>query len=619
MDDALKFARVRDIVSRLCSSADTPAAERLSAFKQIAELGGLPNMAPLLPLLLSLDGKPYTVIDKHFQFETLFYTRMPKNMVLKTGRQVGKSTVMSAHGIITCTSIPYFRTLYITPLFEQVRRLSNNYVRPFIDQSPVRDLWSGSSTENSVLQRSFKNYSMMQFSFALIDADRVRGVRADKMVIDEVQDMNRDHIPIIKETMSASPWGMSQFTGTPKTPENTLEGLWLSSSQAEWAIPCLACGKWNIASAGHDLERMIGPWRADISEDNPGTICASPKCGKVIHPKLGRWLHRHPDKRFQFAGYHIPQPVMWIHYSQPAKWAELLAKREGLGNYTPDKFQNEVLGESCGVGVQLVSMAELQRAADPARVNNPRDPKAAAERLERYEHRVLAVDWGGGGEAGVSLTVMAVLGIKSNGRIDVIWSRRLHTPHDHLAEAVEVRAAFRLFKCNFLAHDYTGAGTLRETFLVQSGIPVDKLIPIQYVRAASANVMNYVKPTAIHPRAYWRLDKTRSLLLTCASIRLGRIRFFAYDHKSTDDPGLIHDFLALTENKVETRLGSDVYTINRNPNLTDDFAQAVNIGCCALWRVTGKWPTLTDPKYTLSEEVKKLIAPEEGWEQGKDY
>lgn len=616
MDDSVKQNRLQKILDELFGPrpADAPApsaADRLSAFKEVAAEGGLPNMAPLLPMLLSLDGKPYTVIDKHFQFETLFYTRMPKNMVLKTGRQVGKSTVMSAHGIITCTSVPYFRTLYVTPLFEQVRRLSNNYVRPFIDQSPVKDLWSGTSTENSVLQRSFKNNSMMQFSFALLDADRVRGVRADKMVIDEVQDMNRDHIPIIREVMSASPWGMSQFTGTPKTPDNTIEGLWLSSSQAEWFTKCPhgGCGHWNIACTSHDLRQMIGRLRDDISERNPGTVCA--KCQKVIDPKTGRWVHRYPDKRFQFAGYHIPQPIMWIHYAHYEKWAELLGKQDGIGNYTPDKFINEVLGESCGVGVQLVSMVDLQRAADADRVNDPRNPgKASVEQnLKRYKYRVLAVDWGGGGEEGISLTVCAVLGVLSSGKIEVIWARRLHTPHDHLQEAQDCLRIFKQFRCHFIAHDYTGAGTLRETFLVQTGIDVEKLIPIQYVRAATAAIMNHVKPTAIHPRRYWRVDKTRSLLTTCAAIRLGRIRFFAYDYKSNDDPGLLHDFLALTENKVETRLGSDIYTINRNPQLTDDFAQAVNIGCCALWYITKNWPSLIDNKYTIASSAANEVAP----------
>ncbi len=591
--------------------ASLPDIDKLNLFLKIVQDGRLPNFSPLLPLVLTLDGKPYSLAN-HFQFETLFYTRMPKSMVLKTGRQVGKSTVGSAHGVITCTSIPYFRTLYITPLFEQVRRLSNNYVRPFVEQSPVRALWTGTNTENSVLQRSFRNYSMMQFSFASLDADRVRGIRSDKVVIDEVQDMDRDLIPIIKETMSASPWAISQYSGTPKTPDNTIEGLWLMSSQAEWCIPCKACGKLNIASVKHDLENMIGPMKEDMSEDNPGTICA--KCSKTIHPKQGRWIHRYPERRFQFAGFHVPQPIMHIHYSEPAKWAELLAKREGYGNYTPEKYMNEVLGESCGTGVQLVSMEELQQACVLQHPNAPREPASCATNLSKYRYRVLAIDWGGGGEEGVSLTVATVLGITPTGVIDVLWGRRLMTPHDHLAEAQQCLAYFSTFNCSFVAHDYTGAGALRETFLCQAGVPYDRIIPIQYVRAAASKIMSVVKPTANNPRTYYRVDKTRSLLTTCAAIRMKRIRFFKYDYKSTDDPGLIHDFLALTEQKTETRVGSDMYTITRNPHLSDDFAQAVNIGACGLWYTTNSWPVFNVPsKFVITDEIEKALNPEASW------
>jgi len=598
------------VASKISSLSDM---DRLNLFLKLVKEGKVPNFSPLLPLVLTLDGKPYS-LSNHFQFETLFYTRMPKSMVLKTGRQVGKSTVGSAHGVITCTSIPYFRTLYITPLFEQVRRLSNNYVRPFVEQSPVRTLWTGTNTENSVLQRSFRNYSMMQFSFASLDADRVRGIRSDKVVIDEVQDMDRDLIPIIKETMSASNWGISQYSGTPKTPENTIEGLWLMSSQAEWCIPCKACNKLNIASIKHDLEKMIGPCRDDISETRPATVCA--KCGKMIFPWEGRWIHRYPERRFQFAGFHVPQPVMHIHYSEPAKWAELTAKREGYGNYTPEKYMNEVLGESCGTGVQLVSMDDLQRACTLEHANAPRDPSSCVKDLKKYRYTALAVDWGGGGEDGVSLTVIAVMGITHTGVVDVIWARRLMTPHDHIQEAQNCLDIYNMFGCDFLAHDYTGAGSLRETFLCQAGVPYKRIIPIQYVRAASAKIMSVVKPTETNPRTYYRIDKTRSLLTVCAAIRTQKMRFFKYDYRSTDDPGLIHDFLALVEQKTETRIGSDIYTITRNPQLSDDFAQAVNIGACALWYTTNGWPALHLPnKFIMSEEIERSLQPERPWQE----
>jgi hypothetical protein len=297
------------------------------------------------------------------------------------------------------------------------------------------------------------------------------------------------------------------------------------------------------------------------------------------------------------------------------KWTELLAKREGLGNYTPDKYLNEVLGESCGTGVQLVSMKELQDACTLPYENNPREPGRTIEKLDdeatRYRHKILAVDWGGGGVSGISLTVAVVMGITSTGTIEVLWARRLMTPHDHLLEAKQCLDYYNMFKCSFVAHDYTGAGSLRETFLCQAGVPYERIIPIQYVRAASSKIMSVVKPTNNNPRLYYRVDKTRSLLTTCAAIRTKRVKFFKYDYRSTDDVGLIHDFLALVEQKTETRVGSDMYTITRNPQLSDDFAQAVNIGCCSLWHATNGWPNLNMPsKFIISDETEKMLNPE---------
>jgi len=48
--------------------------------------------------------------------------------------------------------------------------------------------------------------------------------------------------------------------------------------------------------------------------------------------------------------------------------------------------------------------------------------------------------------------------------------------------------------------------------------------------------------------------------------------------------------LALVESKTESRLGGDIYTITRNTLLSDDFAQAVNLGACSLWHVNEAWP-----------------------------
>lgn len=500
------------------------------------------------------------------------------------------STSLASHGVILSNCIPNFKTLYIAPLYEQIRRFSNNYVRPFIDRSPIKQLWSGTTTENSVLQRTFKNHSMMIFSFALLDADRVRGVSADKVAIDEVQDMDPDHLPIIGETMSHSKWGLHQYTGTPKTLDNPIEGLWRRSSQAEWFVPCYqpGCNTWNIPSMEYHIEEMIGPWHEWISENHPAIICH--KCKKPIDPRPphGRWVHRYRDRRQTFAGYHVPQIIMPLHCLKANKWQELIGKKETTA---PNVFYNEVLGESVDAGQKIITETDLRRAADLPWVNEPNQPNPDMTKLLKYyKTRIMAVDWGGGGEDGVSFTTCALMGLTPDNKIHVLWGKRLLTPSDHLREAREIIHWVRQFGCEVVAHDYTGAGTVRETVLVQAGYDLHRIMPIAYVRAASSNLLRPVPATPLHDRAHYRLDKTRSLLYTCQAIKLRMVRFFQYDFKDQDHPGLIADFLALVEEKASSRLGGDIYTITRNDMLTDDFAQSVNIGCAALWHMGGCWP-----------------------------
>lgn len=521
------------------------------------------------------------------------------------------STSIAAHGVILAAMAPghkkKFDTLYVTPLFEQIRRFSNNYVRPFIVESPIKSLLISTSTENSVLQRSFRNGSIMHFSYAGLTADRTRGIRADRCAFDEVQDIDPEHFKVIEECMSHSEWGISQYTGTPKTKDNTIETKWEQSSQAEWVITCArgACSAENIPSMDQHLDKMIGPYRDDISEDSPGLVCY--KCSRPLHPRNGRWRHRYPDRKFTFAGYHVPQVIMPVHYADPEKWSVLLSKRDTSSAAT---FYNEILGESYDIATKLLTKTELETAG----CLNENDEDIAVQKCGMYINRVLAVDWGGGGEDGVSYTALAVLGFRTDGKIDVIFGKKSMTPHDHVAEARECRRLFQKFHCSILAHDYSGAGTLRETLLIQTGMAVERLMPIQYVRAASHNILTYIPASDQHPRSHYRVDKARSLQLTCYSIKLGQVKLFKYDFKSPEHPGLLHDFLALVENKVPTAHGSDMYTIQRNPLLSDDFAQAVNLGCCALWHMNNAWPNFSaiEARWRIDQETMNSVGQIDG-------
>jgi hypothetical protein len=316
--------------------------QKLEALNTLNKDGGLDTVVPFLPLCLNLNGKPYH-LGEHFPFEPLYNRHLPESMAVKSGRQVAKSTNQAARGLLISVILPYFTTLYVTPLYEQVRKFSTEYVAKFIEESPLKQYWSGTSTVNSVLHRSFKNHSKMYFSFAGVTADRIRGISAKMVAFDEIQDLDPNHLPVIRETMSHSDFGagLSVYTGTPKSLDNTLEREWRRSSQAEWMIPCPACPKENYPCLGLDLDKMIGEWHdgigplrptpeqlwAKVKAGVPALVCA--RCGHWLDPRAGRWMHKYPRLRYDYPGYHIPQIIMPHHCENGKRWAKILAKRAG--------------------------------------------------------------------------------------------------------------------------------------------------------------------------------------------------------------------------------------------------------------------------------------------------
>lgn len=603
-----------EVGSRIVSSATWDDVEiALASFGEWMKTKKTPTLTPLLPLLFRIEGKPFTLRGRE-PFELLFRTRMPRKFIGKTGRQLGKSRGLIAQGLTQSAVRPNFRTLFICPLFESVRRLSQLVCKPLIDNSPFRSFFTNRGVSSNVLERSLPNESALFFGYAFLSADRLRGLTAEKTVIDEVQDFDMSHLPVITEIMSATDWRIQQFFGTPKTLDNTIQQLWEQSSMGEWVIKCHhgGCGHFNIPSIDHDLDAMIGPLRDDISMENPGLTCAkcstkkAPRPLRPVDPKFSSLVHRNEAVAHDFMGVHIPQPILPIHCGKKDKWEELLIKKSGRGGYTTAKFWNEVCGESYDSASKLMTITDIIRACDPGRKN---DVPTARQLVEAglYRSVIAGVDWGGGGEDETSKTAIAACGLRYDNRIDVIWGGKFDLAYDRFFEAQTLLRIVRGIGLQGIAHDYNGTGATTEQIVIQYGYPVQSCIPVMYTGPLMQRQM--VTPKDPDPwirRNYFSFDKTRTLLHTCNAIKLGWIRFFEYDHTPGRQLGLLHDFLALTENKVENDRGPDRLLIQRGKAYSDDFAHAVNFASCMLWYMAGTWPNLSDPRLTdpaLLEEM----------------
>lgn len=549
------------------------------------------TLLPFLPIF-NIQGKPMT-LDKHYVMEPLFRIQQPKRLVLICGRQVGKSVGLAAQSILQSAITPYFHIFFIQPRFDQIKYFSATYISRMINdsQEDLLDL----SREQSILQKSFYNQSDMYFSYAFLDAERLRGKSyIAKTVFDELADIFPDAVDIAGECMSAhEEYGFYLFSGTPKTVGNILTVKWLESSMAEWFVPCSGCKYENIPNLQNDIIKMIG---------KTGPICA--KCGKALSVADGFYVHKKPKKRHIFEGYHIPQVIHPIHANNPVKWQDLRYK---MDTWTTAKFQNEVLGEPCDESVCPITESDL-RAAGNAYKNIFAE---AAEARKKYDAVVLGVDWSGYGAKQESTTALA-LGASKPGTdvVDILYLERFKTGLKPEEEARRLIDYAHNFNLTYFAHDFSGAGMIREATMTQSGFPAAQLIPFQLVFApASKNVITYYKPPA-GGRSCWNIDKTRSLLLLFQMIKQKKVTLPDWAYAEP----LLKDFLNMTQETRETPRGSEFTLMLKKAGEMDDIVFAVNFACSTIWHIRGQYPSLVDTLLPSSGHVTKeelqLMDPE---------
>ena len=78
------------------------------------------NNADLLPHLFRIKGEPYSLADRP-QFDVMFEKTLYPDMIVISGRQLGKSVTLSRSEVFLDLSIPQFQLLYVAPLQEDWR------------------------------------------------------------------------------------------------------------------------------------------------------------------------------------------------------------------------------------------------------------------------------------------------------------------------------------------------------------------------------------------------------------------------------------------------------------------------------------------------------------------
>jgi intein/homing endonuclease len=329
---------------------------------------------------------------------------------------VGETENFIAQGFITHNStmlgnkclafmalVPNITVLYVSPTQTQTKTFSVDRIAEPLRLSSILRSFTTEQQISNVFHKKFLNGAEIKLRNAYLNADRVRGIASDFILIDEIQDILADSVPVIEESASHSAFKLFSYSGTPKTIDNPLEFYWGNrSTQNEWVVPCRK----------HGLPGQPSTWYWNVlSEENiglKGLICD--KCGGTISAAdpEAQWVSMNPHPKVNgveivepFEGFHIAQiMVPWMQSEK--EWNGILYKQ---ATYSRTKFYNEVLGLSFDSGSRPVTQADMIK-------NCGEDPygftpgQAGIKYMRELSQRInggskffVGIDWGGGSES----------------------------------------------------------------------------------------------------------------------------------------------------------------------------------------------------------------------------
>lgn len=427
---------------------------------------------------LILDGNPLSFAAVPYMAQIMDCEVERK--LMKTGRQVGKSTEMAADLMTDTISTPHNRSLYVAPRNEQVMAFSNDRLAHMIQYSPVvQDFYVDSSVQQQVKAKEFKNGSMIFLRSCYHTADGIRGLSLNKAYIDEVQDIIADNIPIIEEcTYRKNPRGIL-YGGTPKTFDNTIEQLWTQTTQHHWAIKCEGCGKWN--------------YQLGIEHMGPEFLWCS-KCHTRLDPLLGEYVANYPDR--DFAGFHVSQLMLAGTPGTGVPWSRVYSKLHDP-MYGTAKVYNECLGYSYDSGAKPVTETELIACCDPER------PGFTLQRKSDWniKQTVAAIDWGVPG--GNTHTVLTVGGLSGEGKLRVMYARKFPIDQDPTSQIDDIVNDISTAGCALVVAD-RGGGHVANDFLKKK-LTWARVAEIEYKAKVTKGM--YFNPQS----GSWITDRTRAI------------------------------------------------------------------------------------------------------------
>lgn len=281
----------------------------------------------------------------------------------KKGAQMGVTEInvlKSMHGLIF-SRYPQ-GVLYLFPTNLDVSDFSKGRFQTLIRDNPKEVGVFVQETDSVAIKRIQKAMLYLRGARATSkiegikkSSSQLKGVPVDRVVFDEVDEMEPTMVDLARERMSHSEIKEEAYLSTPSIPDYGIDKLYQASDQRIWLIRCEHCGTETC------LETEFPEC---LLETASGVIRACKKCKREIYPKNGRWVAQYPERSKDLVGWWISQ--LNSMFVEPG--TILKAYQEPGGNVT--EFYNSKLGMAYVQAENRLSTTDIYQCCgqDPMQV-----------------------------------------------------------------------------------------------------------------------------------------------------------------------------------------------------------------------------------------------------------
>lgn len=493
--------------------------------------------------VFSLNGSPLRMPEESMRHLYPIYDKPSSSTLLKFGRQTHKSTTLAYKLTLPPVKYSNYHSLYVAPTGNQVSVFSSDKLNDSIQGSGmIKDHYFDTRTKDQISYKELKNGSKIYLRSAFHSADSIRGISSDMVMIDEMQDIISDHIPVIEQCMSHSiaKWkhlkkerktdlpahlfNCKMYAGTPKTVENSMEKYWAKSTQNEWLIKCQHCNKWNY-----------------INEHNIGETCLiCNKCGKPIFYQYGQWVTMNSGAAID--GYRLPQIILpWINDPENDRaWRINVINTREI--YSAEKYFNEVLALPYAAAKHPINIIELKACCQEFEMIRVED--ARTNRMISGCILTAGIDWGKGDTAsGTSYSILSI-GAWVRGKFTTVFKKKYTgRMSDPLKQVEDMLMIIRAFGVSLTMAD-TGDGRTSNAMMAKA-LGAERFCEI-YEHGTIKKKIRWDKDKGIYI-----MNRTQMMTDFIMEIKRAQVAFYKYEEFKQFQP----DFTGIyTEYSEQTRM-----------------------------------------------------------------